>query len=160
MRPADLSHLTERILDRCKCARPGAPPTDRQIADAIGVDKSLVSRYRSGGRKLPLDELAALVQEFGAQAVLGPLAELDGSEVRPLATAPVLAGNSPVTAAVRASAEVARFAADVEAALRDGLVSDEEADALQRQHDQAQAQLHQSERALQALLISRRRRPA
>lgn len=57
-------------------------PSQRAMADVIGVDKSEVSRFRHGERRMDLDELHALGEEYGVE-VLAPLVEDLGGRIVP-----------------------------------------------------------------------------
>ena len=149
MTKAHLSDLQGRILDACKAAEMAASrrmPTDRELADVAGVDASLVCRWRSGSREVGLAELDRLAARFGAAAVFEPLVSRHGQS-----STPVLAVAR--TASVRATADMAGFAASVDEALADGLVTDQEAEGLQMQANQALANLN---RALAAVAGRRR----
>lgn len=113
-----------RILARC--AREGQ--TDAALAVAAGVDRSLISRWRSGEREIGLDDLTRLVGAYGAEIVLEPLARPDGCEVRRLDSegAPALLRRTSI-AVVRGAGELA---AAVEEALEDGRLTSEEVEQL------------------------------
>lgn len=145
MTKAHLSDLQGRILDACKAAEMAVSrrmPTDRELADVAGVDASLVCRWRSGSREVGLAELDRLAARFGADAVYAPLL------ARHQAATPAPALAMARSASVRATLETASFAASIDDALADGRITDEEAEGLQMQANQAVAQLNQALRAV------------
>lgn len=139
MNPTCLGDLQERILDACKAvghAATGRTPTDRELADAAGVDASIVSHWRRGRREAGLAELVRLGDRYG-DCVLAPLQErFEG--------AGKAARSAALPAALAATVATAGFASSVQNALADGTITDSEADGLERQHDQAVAGLHRS----------------
>ena len=124
MTPRTRQALQETILDRIKAEHPGT--TDSEIAGVAGVDRSLVSRWRNGEREIGLSELVNLQRHYGAVAVLGPVAILDGCEVRPAAPDP-----APLRKGALAVVHAAgSLAVEIESALEDGRISNDEAGKL------------------------------
>lgn len=69
-----------RALDELVAAHPYA--TDGWIARTCGVDASLVSRWRSGDRAMPVWALAKIIKKtMDAGPVLGDLAAIANSEI-------------------------------------------------------------------------------
>lgn len=140
-----LAALQESMLDACKAsalAQGQKMPTDRQLADVAGVDASIVSHWRAGRREIGLAEIVRLGDRYGAD-VIACLGERFGRAVRP-------SPREAIPLAIGATAATATFTAAVHAALADGRLTDEEAEGLQQQHDQAVAQLHRSMMAITA----------
>lgn len=79
MSPRALGALQESILDGIKRQSDGAP--DKAIAAHAGVDRTQLSKWRTGDRVMRLDELCGLLPAYGAAAVLGPIAALDEADV-------------------------------------------------------------------------------
>lgn len=79
MSPRELGAVQEAILDAVKKQSDGAP--DKQIAAHAGVDRTQLSKWRTGERVMRLDELCNLLPAYGAAAVLGPIAALDEADV-------------------------------------------------------------------------------
>jgi transcriptional regulator with XRE-family HTH domain len=77
--PREAGTLQEKILDGIKKQSDGAP--DKQIAAHAGVDRTQLSKWRTGERVMRLDELCNLLPAYGAAAVLGPIAALDEADV-------------------------------------------------------------------------------
>lgn len=137
-----LAALQESILDACKAvalSRGERMPTDRMLADVAGVDASILSHWRAGRREIGLAEIVRLGDRYGDQVLAG-LAERFGKATRP-------ARSEALPLAVLATASTAQFTATVQAALADGRITDEEAEDLERQCTQAEAQLHRAFRA-------------
>ena len=142
MTPRTRQALQEKILDVVKQTHPGT--TDSEIAGVAGVDRSLVSRWRNGEREIGLTELVRLQRHYGAVAVLGPIAALDGCEVRSLTPdpAPLRRGSLAVVQAAGG------LAADIEAALEDGLITEAEASQLLDAADQLAQRLERLRAAI------------
>ena len=133
MTPSAKAALQSRMLDRIKTTSPGSPPTDTEIAAVAGVDRSLVSKWRSGEREIGVSELLNLAAAYGGVVVLQPFADAGDCEVVPrerptgCSDLRVMAGQTVLGAA--------EFNVSVQAALADGRVTDEEAADLQRRAD-------------------------
>jgi hypothetical protein len=138
--PRRLVALQERVVTSIKAAHPGT--TFVQVAAVAGVDKSKVTRWQSEAdpSEMKLSEVVALVAEFGAPAVLGPIAAEDGCDVAPRASRP--AAGDPRLVALDVSVGAATLTREVHAALADGRLTDEEAEALGLRIDQLVAELH------------------
>lgn len=93
-------------LDRIKATDRQAPPTDREIADIAGVDRTVVSHWRDGTDVLYPWHLAALAEAWGAEVVLGR-------------TARPVAGN-PLSTMVELGARVADAQRVIVDAMSDG----------------------------------------
>lgn len=80
--PREVGVAQDRTLTAIKDAT-GA--TDEEIAYAAGVDRTVVSRWRSMDREqhraMKVCELMGLVRTYGADLVLGVIADRDGCEV-------------------------------------------------------------------------------
>lgn len=80
--PREVGVAQDRMLTAIKAAT-GA--TDEEIASAAGVDRTIVSRWRSLDREqqrpMKVCELMGLVRTYGADLVLGVIADRDGCEV-------------------------------------------------------------------------------
>lgn len=133
MTPHTRGALVERICDAIKAAHPGTPA--RAIAAAAGCAPSDLSRFKAGERKMDVDELVALVDEYGAVAVLGPIAARTQCDVvaREAAPMPVLAGSAQL---VEASAGLL---GEAYSALADNHLSPAERESLLRRLQGVQA---------------------
>lgn len=112
MTQRELAELQGRILARCA----GACRTDGQLAMVAGVERSLVSRWRSGEREIGISELVKLTAAYGAEVVLEPLARPDGCQIqRPTAEpTPLRRGSLALVVATTT------LATELETALEDG----------------------------------------
>lgn len=80
MTTARLAALQSRILDGIKATDPTL--TDAALAKAMGCDRTDVSRFRSGERKMDIEELAGLLAAGSdPKLVLGGLAAIGGARV-------------------------------------------------------------------------------
>ena len=85
MTPRLLAAIQSRILDLLKVATEGAH--DSEIASWGGVERSEVSRWRSGERRMTVDHLRGLILGSGdARAVLQPLADMGDCDLVPRRT--------------------------------------------------------------------------
>lgn len=137
MTPRRLAALQSTILDRIKSADPTW--TDAALADAMGCDRSIVSRYRSGERKMHVDELAGLLAAGADPAlVLAPLAAIGGARVEAVEVEPTADGLQ--LQAAKLVALGAEFCAAVAIAEADGKITHDEAADLDRRHQQLLAE--------------------
>ena len=125
--PRSLQALQERILDRIKAAHPGT--TDTEIGNAAAYDRSAVSKSRNGEREFAdTSRWVGLIRAFGAPAVLGELAAIDGCRVV-REDAPAESGRG-LTIALDLSRGVAELAQMVDAAERDGIWDADETESV------------------------------
>lgn len=80
MTPNTRQQVQEEILDAIKRAHPGV--RDADIAEVVGVERSEVSRWRDGSRRLTLDALDDLARAYGTHAVYGGLVARGGGSVQ------------------------------------------------------------------------------
>jgi transcriptional regulator with XRE-family HTH domain len=73
-----LAVLQERLLDSAKAA---VGSTDRELAELAGVDRTVVSRWRSGEREMSLGHLRSLVLGLGDSSWLHHLVGLGECDV-------------------------------------------------------------------------------
>jgi len=136
MSPRELGALQESILDGIKKQSDGAP--DKQIAAHAGVDRTQLSKWRTGERVVRLDELCRLLPAYGAAAVLGPIAALDEADVverDPKGPA------DPKRAALALTIHIAQLGSTVHAALEDGTIDPDELAAIVSQAEAAVVEL-------------------
>ncbi len=100
-----------RALEEIQAAHPEA--TDGWVARVCGVDASLVSRWRSGERAMPVWALAKLIKKtMDASTALGDLASIAGCEIVKVPGA-AGGGRDLLRQAAGLSGSVGRLAADV-----------------------------------------------
>jgi transcriptional regulator with XRE-family HTH domain len=135
MSPRRIAAIQSATLEAVKAAS-GAdkPPTDAEVALAAGVDRTLVSKWRTGDREIGLADLVGLVEAFGAGVVLRSLASADDCDVvrRP---EPGFRPESRILAAADLADEASSLTAAVARAEADGRVTDSEVDDLERRAD-------------------------
>lgn len=81
MTPIERATLHSAVLTSIRSADPAGRPTNTRIGDVAGCDRSEISRFENGTRRIDLDELVALADVFGAAAVFGPIVERFGCRV-------------------------------------------------------------------------------
>jgi hypothetical protein len=80
MTPTERSALQKAILDAARSA-PSGRASQTALGNKMGCDRSEVSRFETGTRRMDLDEVVALCDDdelAGAAAILAPLAERFG----------------------------------------------------------------------------------
>lgn len=123
MTTARLATLQSRILDGIKAQ--DATLTDAALAKAMGCDRSDVSRFRHGERKMDIEELAGLLAEgCDPKLVLGGLAAIGGAHLELDEPAPAVDLRTAAISAVVASGNTA---SGVNQALADGRIDPREA---------------------------------
>ena len=123
MSPRLLAALQSLILDRLKVSTDGA--TDAEIAAWGGVERSEVSRWRSGERRMTLQCLRGMIVGSGdARAILQPLADVGDCNVVPRRSDG--AGN-PVLSAHLVVGETGRVLQVVSEAIADNRIDRDEA---------------------------------
>lgn len=125
MSPRELGTLQEAILDAVKKQSDGAP--DKQIAAHAGVDRTQLSKWRTGERVMRLDELCGLLPAYGATVVLGPIAALDEADVVERDPKGV---TDPKAIAVALTLRMAELSSVVHLALVDSIITPDELAAL------------------------------
>lgn len=140
MTPRERGTVQAEIIASVRAASEGGRPSNTALADAAGCDRSEITRFESGERRIDLDELEGLADLVGGAAVYAPVLRRHGFRlVSEKAAHPVK--DLPRLAA-RVAAGAAELSASLAEALEDGRLSDEEAADLQRQLDQLQARVH------------------
>lgn len=141
MTPKERSEVQGAILASVRAASQGGRPSNTALADAAGCDRSEISRFESGERRMDLDEIEGLADLVDPAAVYAPLVGRHG-----LRLVSETAGGLSLKELPRASARVAAAAAELSAslaeALEDGRLTAEESDDLQRQLDHLQTRVH------------------
>lgn len=127
MTPRQRESLQSAVLDAIHRAHPGS--TDREIAGVAGVDRSLVSRWRSGEREIGLSELLSLQRHYGSEAALSPLAALDGCRV--VSASPPAVRRDLRDLALEIGSCAGEALSQVRAALTDGRIDADEGELLQ-----------------------------
>lgn len=130
MTPFERAQIQKRVLESIRASVPSGRPTNGSIAEAAGCDRSEITRFEAGERKLDLDEVIGLCDRYGADAVLGPIAEMFGFQVASAESAEP-AGDIARSAA-HLTASSASYSVAVHEALADGLLTEDEADSLER----------------------------
>lgn len=125
MTPRRLAALQEEILDAVKRAHPGT--RDEAIAGAAGVDRTQISKWRSGAREMRVSDLVGTLGPFGAVAVLGPVANLASADVVERVSVDVA---DPRTAAIDIAASAVDLGRTVHLALADGRIDAQEAEII------------------------------
>ncbi len=124
MSPRELGRLQEQIVDGAKKVSGAA---DKALAAFAGVDRTQLSKWRTGEREMRLSELVGLQGAYGATAVLGPVAALDEADVverDPKGPA------DPRTLAHEINVEATQLGNTVHLALVDGVVDADELAAI------------------------------
>lgn len=125
MTPRALATLQEAILDRIKAASDGAP--DKVIASHAKVDRTQLSKWRTGEREMRLGELVDLLPAYGATAVFGPVVALDEADVverDPKGPA------DPRVLSIEITLQTAALSSTVHGALADGEIDTDELAAI------------------------------
>ena len=134
MSPTERAEVQGRLLSAVKASVEGGRPSNTELGDTMHCDRSEVSRFERGERRMDLDELEALADRYGADAVYGSLLLRHGRRLVVLEAPGTVLRELP-----RASSRVTRSAAElgdaIAEALSDGRVTDEEAEDLQRRID-------------------------
>lgn len=128
MTPADKRRrsIQERILDQVKAH---THATDAELAGWVGVERSLVSRWRDGTREMGLLDLLGLIRGAGdAQAVLQPLADAGDCDVVPREGRAVDLEDGSLDLSEQAS----HLARQVHQAMADGTITHAEREDLRR----------------------------
>jgi hypothetical protein len=129
MTPTERGQLQSAILDSIRAAAPDGRPSNTAIGNVLGCDRSELSRFAAGTRRMDLDELHAAAEVFGVDAVLGPIAAAFGRTLAP-ADAPATLRELP-RASARVTVAAAALASTVTDLLSDGDCSEEDAEAIQ-----------------------------
>ena len=132
MTPLERSQLQKRILESARAAVPGGRPTNIEVANAAGCDRTEIPRFEHGERKMDLDEIIALADRFGGEAVLAPIAELFGLHVVPAEAVGDANGRELSRNAALLTQGSAMFSVAVQEAISDGRLTDDEAEELER----------------------------
>lgn len=119
MTPTERLNLQSAVLNGIRSAARDGRPSNTRIADVLGCDRSEISRFEAGTRRIDLDELVAAAEEWGPVAVLGPIADRFGCQVVPNPEAvPLITSRAP--AAAELGTQVAHLTLAVLEAERDG----------------------------------------
>ena len=94
MTPTKRAILQKSLLDAMRAAAGPDRPSNGELADEMGCDRTEISRFENGSRRLDVDELVAGMEAYDcAEAVLGVLAARFGLRVVPdVAARPVEVG--------------------------------------------------------------------
>lgn len=111
MTPTTRATLQKAILDALRAAAGEDRPSNGELADTIGCDRTEISRFEKGERRMDLDEVVAGCEAYGdeaAAAVLGILAARFKLRV-----VPDVEGEAEGTPRVPAVAELSQRAANL-----------------------------------------------
>lgn len=120
MTPTKRANLQKDILDAMRTAAGEDRPSNGELADNLGCDRTEICRFENGSRRIDLDELVAGMEAYDCAAeVLGILAARYKLRVVPdVAAAPVAVG---VTEIADLSQRAASLTVDFIQMERDGI---------------------------------------
>lgn len=133
MTPIERASLHGDVLASIRSADPAGRPTNSRIGDVLGCDRSEISRFENGTRRIDLDELVAAADQWGARVVFGPIVERFGCKVTEEHVEAVPGPRSP--AAAELSSRVAQLTVAVLLAEGDGKIDPAERAALAKELD-------------------------
>lgn len=131
MTPIERSVLQKQLIASILASKPDRP-MKKDIAAAAGCDPADIAKFEHGQRRLDIDEIMALAEEYGGEAVLGPLAAVFGFHIVP---GEVLGSHSAPEVARQAAhltQSSASFSVAIHEAMADGTLTSDEAEDLER----------------------------
>lgn len=130
--------IQSAVLDAARTAGDDGRPTDRELADVMACDRSEVTRFGAGERRMDLDEVIALADRYGVD-VLAPVVALIGGRIVP---ADVIADHGdPLSMTFDGSAHLVELQRTVARAQQDNRIDPGEAADIHRQVEQLTRQL-------------------
>ena len=154
MTRSERAHLQSALLDSVRAASVDRP-TNVELARVAGCDRTELSRFESGERRIDLDELVALGEVYGPEAVLQPLAERLGGRVVLGPVSPQEHGD-PLLLSIDGGGQLVELQRSIGRAQQDGSIDEGEAADCHRQIDALVAHLRRVAASIQSRRVARR----